>query len=151
MQLCSCARPSTKKQKTYQSPSLCQLNICLRSQLQYLTYCTTFWPGFYVTLSAQLQFSSRRTQKSTKNLTRDAIVNSLLSGSFLIKFSSLSAPTEIEELTVGSDEKNNTGQPRQESNPGSWLEFSSDPTVSSSIFVGAVREDNLIQRHYVSS
>ena len=32
-------------------------------------------------------------------------VNSLLSGSFLIKFSSLSAPTKIEELTAGSDEK----------------------------------------------
>ena len=32
-------------------------------------------------------------------------VNSLLSGSFLIKFSSLSAPTKIEELTTGSDEK----------------------------------------------
>ena len=33
------------------------------------------------------------------------IVNSLLSGSFLIKFSSLSAPKKIEELTAGSDEK----------------------------------------------
>ena len=33
------------------------------------------------------------------------IVNSLLSGSFQIKFSSLSAPTKIEELTAGSDEK----------------------------------------------
>ena len=33
------------------------------------------------------------------------VVNSLLSGSFLIKFSSLSAPTKIEELTAGSDEK----------------------------------------------
>ena len=32
-------------------------------------------------------------------------VNSLLSGSFLIKLSSLSAPTKIEELTAGSDEK----------------------------------------------
>ena len=30
---------------------------------------------------------------------------SLLSGSFLIKFSSLSAPTKTEELTAGSDEK----------------------------------------------
>ena len=37
------------------------------------------------------------------------IVNSLLSGSFLIN-SSLSAPTKIEELTAGSDEKN-TAQP----------------------------------------
>ena len=42
-------------------------------------------------------------------------VNSLLSGSFLIN-SSLSAPTKIEELTAGSDEKN-TAQPRRESNP----------------------------------
>ena len=32
-------------------------------------------------------------------------VNSLLSRSFLIKFSSLSAPTKIEELTAGSDKK----------------------------------------------
>ena len=81
-------------------------------------------------------------------------VNSLLSGSFLIKFSSLSAPTKIEELTAGSDE-----------NVAQWLEratrirktlgsipggaalfffFSSDPAVSSSIFVGAERVDNLI-------
>ena len=37
------------------------------------------------------------------------ILNSLLSGSFLIN-SSLSAPTKIEELTAGSDEKN-TAQP----------------------------------------
>ena len=36
----------------------------------------------------------------------------------VIKFSSLSAPTKIEELTAGSDEKN-TAQPRRESNPGS--------------------------------
>ena len=33
------------------------------------------------------------------------LINSLLSGSFLIKFSPLSAPTKIEELTAGSDEK----------------------------------------------
>ena len=33
-----------------------------------------------------------------------------LVGKFLIKFSSLSAPTKIEELTAGSDEKN-TAQP----------------------------------------
>ena len=33
------------------------------------------------------------------------VVNSFLSGSFLIKFSSLSSPTKIEELTAGSDEK----------------------------------------------
>ena len=38
----------------------------------------------------------------------------------MIKFSSLSAPTKIEELTAGSDEKKkNTAQPRRESNPGS--------------------------------
>ena len=42
-----------------------------------------------------------------------------LVGKFLIKFSSLSAPTKIEELTAGSDEKN-TVQPRRESNPGSY-------------------------------
>ena len=33
------------------------------------------------------------------------IENPLLSGSFLVKFFSLSAPTKIEELTAGSDEK----------------------------------------------
>ena len=38
------------------------------------------------------------------------LVNSLLSGSFLIKFSSLSAPTKIEELTAGSDEKAQAGK-----------------------------------------
>ena len=48
-----------------------------------------------------------------------------LVGIILIKFSSLSAPTKIEELTAGSDV------------------FSSDPAVSSSIFVGAEREENL--------
>ena len=48
-----------------------------------------------------------------------ASVNSLSSGSFLIKFSSLSAPTKY---------------------------FSSDPAVSSSIFVEAEREENLINR-----
>ena len=36
-------------------------------------------------------------QQSDDHLT---IVNSLLSGSFLIKFSSLQAPTKIEELTA---------------------------------------------------
>ena len=66
--------------------------------------------------------------------------------------SSLSAPTKIEELTAGSDEKKFVAQ---------WLEratrfrkilgsipggaalcfFSSDPAVSSSIFVGAEREE----------
>ena len=33
------------------------------------------------------------------------IIHLLLSGSFLIKFSSLSAPKKIEELTAGSDGK----------------------------------------------
>ena len=47
-----------------------------------------------------------------------SIVNSLLSGSFLIKFPSLSAPTKIEELTE-PDQTKNTAQPRRESNPGS--------------------------------
>ena len=35
------------------------------------------------------------------------VVNSLWSGSFLTNFSSLSAPTKIEELTAGSDGKKN--------------------------------------------
>ena len=48
---------------------------------------------------------------------------------WLFKFSSLSTPTKIEELTAGSDEKT-TAQ--------------SDPAVSSSIFVGVEREENLI-------
>ena len=57
--------------------------------------------------------------------------------------SSLSAPTKIEELTAGSEEKKNTAQPRR----GAALcfffffFFSSDPAVSSSIFVGAEREE----------
>ena len=50
--------------------------------------------------------------------------------------SSLSAPTKIEELTAGSDEKNTT-QPRRDV----CFFFSSDPAVSSSIFVGAEREE----------
>ena len=67
-----------------------------------------------------------------------SLVNLLLSRSFLIKISSLSAPTKIEELKAGSD--------------GKWVRFPaglrcvfpSDPPVSSSIFVGAKREENLI-------
>ena len=43
--------------------------------------------------------------KCEKVKDHDFIENSLLSGSFLIKYSSLSAPTKIEELTAGSDEK----------------------------------------------
>ena len=66
-------------------------------------------------------------------------VNSLLSGSFLIN-SSLSAPTKIEELTARSVR-------REFARP--WVRFpaelrcvfSSDPAVSSSIFVGAEREE----------
>ena len=50
-----------------------------------------------------------------------------LVGIIPIKFSSLSAPTKIEELTADSR-----------------CVFSSDPAVSSSIFVGAEREENLI-------
>ena len=78
-----------------------------------------------------------------------------------IKFSSLSAPTKIEELTAGSDEKTqrspagnrtqglaNSGRTRRP-----WVRFpaglrcvfSSDPAVSSFIFVGAEREENLIR------
>ena len=99
-------------------------------------------------------------------------VNLLLPGSFLIKFSSLSAPTKIEEPTAGSDEKKRKhGAARRESNPGSceflwhalttelrshearpWVRFpaglrrvfSSDLAVSPSIFVRAEREENLI-------
>ena len=71
-------------------------------------------------------------------------MNSLLSGSFLIKFSSFSALTKIEELTAGSDEKT---QLVFSSDPAvsSSICFSSDhdPAVNSSIFVGAEREENL--------
>ena len=59
-----------------------------------------------------------------------------LVGIIPIKFSSLSAPTKIEELTAGSDEKT------QRSPAGNRTP--SDPAVSSSIFVGAEREENLI-------
>ena len=38
-------------------------------------------------------------------------VNALLLGSFLIKFSSRSAPTKIDELTAGSDEKHSAAPP----------------------------------------
>ena len=62
-----------------------------------------------------------------------------LVGIIPIKFSSLSAPTKIEELTAGSDEKT------QRSPAGNRTQgLSSDPAVSSSIFVGAEREENLI-------
>ena len=47
-----------------------------------------------------------------KKKLNESFVNSFLSRSFLIKFSSLSAPTKIEELTAGSDEKQNTAQAR---------------------------------------
>ena len=49
----------------------------------------------------------------------------------MIKFSSLSAPAKIEELTTGSDEKTQRSP--------------AVPAVSSSIFVGAKREENLIR------
>ena len=55
-----------------------------------------------------------------------------------LKFSSLSAPTKVEELTAGSDEKKTQRSPAV---PASV--FSSDPAVSSSTFVGAEREENL--------
>ena len=85
------------------------------------------------------------------------IVNSLLSGSFLIKSSSLSAPTKIEELTAESDKKTqrspagNRTQGLANSSLRPWVRFpaglrcvfSSDPAVSSSIFVGAEREEDL--------
>ena len=53
-------------------------------------------------------------------------------GNVQIKFSSPSAPTKIEELTAGSDEKTQRS-------------FSSDPAVSCSIFVRAEGEENLIR------
>ena len=91
------------------------------------------------------------------------IVNSLLSGSFLIKFSSLSARTKTEELTAGSDEKAQRS-PAGDRTRGLanfsrtlWpLSFDRgfDPRWGcavffrlirlSSIFVGAEREENLI-------
>ena len=78
-----------------------------------------------------------------------------------IKFSSLSAPTKIEELTAGSDEKTQrspAGNRTQglaktrkirktlgfDSRRGCAVFFRLNPAVSSSIFVGAEREENLI-------
>ena len=66
-------------------------------------------------------------------------VNSLLSGSFLIN-SSLSAPTKIEELTAGSV-RLEFATPWVRFPAGLRCVFSSDPAVSSSIFVGAEREE----------
>ena len=63
------------------------------------------------------------------------IESSLLSGSFPVKSSPFS-PTKMEELTAGSDEKSCV------------FLFSSDPAVSSSIFVGEMGE-NLINDLYV--
>ena len=54
---------------------------------------------------------SRKTSFYAKNISLHSFASSLLSGSFLYKFSSLSAPTKIEKLTAGSDEKKNTAQP----------------------------------------
>ena len=68
------------------------------------------------------------------------LVNSLLSGSFLTKFSSLSAPTKIEKLTAGPDEKKHSAAPpgiEPRVLRGCAVFFSSDPAVSSSIFVRA--------------
>ena len=59
---------------------------------------------FSLSLSLHLYLSSPPLHFLLK-LTFVSFVNSLLSGSFLIKFSSLSAPTKIEELAAGSDEK----------------------------------------------
>ena len=70
-------------------------------------------------------------------------VNSLLSGSFLLKFSSLSAPTKIEELTAGYQTKKHSAAPPGIEPRVLRCVFSSDPAVSSSIFVGAEREENL--------
>ena len=81
-----------------------------------------------------------------KKKEKRSIVNSLLSGSFLIKFSSLSATTKIEELTAGSDEKTQRSPPGIEPRVLQILvarsdHTLSDPAVSSSIFVGAEREE----------
>ena len=91
----------------------------------------------------------------------------VLPGSFLIKFSSLSAPTKIEDLTAGSDEKTQrrpTGDRTQGLASSDWLEratgirkilglipggpalcFLSAHAVSYSTLVGAEREENLIR------
>ena len=70
---------------------------------------------------------------------RQYIVNSLLSGSFLIKLFSFSS--DKDRKTDSRIRRKNTAQPRRESNPGSCEVFSSDPAVSFSIFVGAEREE----------
>ena len=58
----------------------------------------------------------------------------------------------IDRRTDSRIRRKNTAQPRQESNPGfcegAALCFSSDPAVSSSIFVGGDREENLIASRY---
>ena len=66
---------------------------------------------------ACMMFDEERSRKAnvTDEKCYGTVVNSFLSGSFLIKFSSLSAPTKIEELTAGSDERN-TAQPSRKSN-----------------------------------
>ena len=58
-----------------------------------------------------------------------------LQESIMVKFSSLSAPTKIEELTAGSDKKKKTAQPRRESNPGS-CEFLSQALTTESVLFG---------------
>ena len=67
---------------------------------------STRWPGLPESTSTQ-----RPT--ITRWISIHSIVNSLLSGLFLIKFSSLSAPTRIEELTAGSDEKHSAAESRK--------------------------------------
>ena len=54
--------------------------------------------------------------------------------------SSLSAPTKIEELTAGSDEKTQRS-PAGNRTQGLANSSRTDPAVSSSIFVGAEREE----------
>ena len=54
--------------------------------------------------------------------------------------SSLSAPTKIEELTAGSDEKTQRS-PAGNRTQGLANSCRTDPAVSSSIFVGAEREE----------
>ena len=73
---------------------------------------------------------------------------------FLIKFSSHSAPTRIEELTAGSDEKHSAAPPGIEPRVlrilvARYNHWATKPQrelrVNSSIFVGAEREESLIR------
>ena len=98
------------------------------------SFCPTLLlPGWWRTLvSVAGRWQSRRRTRVCGNRHTQFGYNQgrklALVGIILIKFSSLSASTKIEKLPAGSHEKKKT----------------SDPAVSSSIFVGAEREENLI-------